>query len=149
MGETHVGYVQGIAIRQGKNGPMRELHSVRASAGGGLDGDNDATRARAITFISSRQWAQVQRELDAEIPWHTRRANILIDAETLAPLMGKTVQVGGVRVKINAETRPCELMDQLHPGLQAALKPECRAGVYGSILHDGTIAVGDAMVEVD
>jgi MOSC domain-containing protein YiiM len=139
-----VGKVLGIAVRSREQGPMREVERVRATAQG-LDGDVDTTTQRAVTFIASRQWEQVQRELSADLPWHTRRANVLIDCDSLAALIGKTVQVGAVRVGIHAETRPCGMMDELHLGLRKALTPDCRAGVYGSVLHDGEIAIGDVL----
>ena len=46
-------------------------------------------------------------------------------------------------MQIGAETQPCELMDRLHAGLWDALKPNCRAGVYGKVLTGGEFKVGD------
>jgi MOSC domain-containing protein YiiM len=34
-------------------------------------------------------------------------------------------------------------MDEALPGLREALRPNWRAGVYGEVLNDGEIAVGD------
>jgi MOSC domain-containing protein YiiM len=34
-------------------------------------------------------------------------------------------------------------MDELAPGLRAALTPDWRGGVTGRVIADGTIAVGD------
>lgn len=148
MKNASVGTVVALALRSRKRGPMREVPQVTATAAG-LAEDVETTTPRAITFISARQWAQVQHELGAEIPWHTRRANVLLDADSLAPLIGKTVEVGAVRVRINAETRPCELMDELHAGLRAALRADCRGGVYGSVLQPGQIRVGDTVRVLD
>ena len=60
-------------------------------------------------------------------------------------IIGNTIRLGEVKVKINAETKPCELMDQIHSGLREALGPDCRAGVYGQILEGGVIKVGDSL----
>jgi hypothetical protein len=113
MAESTVGRVLAIAVRGPKTGPMRELERVALHAEGGLAGDAPATSVRGITLLASRQWRQVQEELGVELPWHTRRANVLIEADSLAHLMKKSVRLGPVPVRIHAETKPCGLMDEL------------------------------------
>jgi MOSC domain-containing protein YiiM len=85
-------------------------------ADAGLVGDVEPSAHRGVTFIASQQWEIVQRELGAELPWHTRRANVLVDAASLKHLIGRTIRVGELEVAIGAETRPCGLMDELHQG---------------------------------
>jgi MOSC domain-containing protein YiiM len=146
MEERIIGKVLKIALRTRPKGPMQEVLEATGSENGGLTGDVDSRPDRGITFLASQQWVEVTRELEKEIPWHTRRANVLVDAPSLANLIGRTITVGDVRVRINAETLPCSLMDRLEPGLKAALTPDCRAGVYGRILDNGRLRVGDVVV---
>lgn len=146
MEDRVIGRVLKIALRTRPKGPMQEVPEASGSENGGLTGDVSSRPDRGITFLASQQWAEATRELEKELPWHTRRANILVDAASLAELIGRTISVGDVRVRINAETRPCSLMDRLEPGLRAALTPDCRAGVYGRILNDGQLRVGDLVV---
>ena len=41
-------------------------------------------------------------------------------------------------------------MEESHPGLQEALRPDWRGGAYGEVLDDGVIQVGDVVAfEVD
>ncbi len=143
-----VGRVGGIALRSFKRGPMREIERTTITSAGGLDGDLDATRVRAVTFLASGQWGDVTRELAVDLPWHTRRANVLVECDTLLHLIGHEIRIGDARIRIHAETRPCELMDELHPGLRAALEPDGRGGVYGGVVEDGAIAVGDVVTLV-
>lgn len=148
MGEQAVGRVVGMAVRTPKMGPMKLIQQVMVSVDGGLEGDLPSKPDRGITFLSNEQWAIVQRELDVNLPWHTRRANVLVEGLDLASLIGKTVRVGPVEVRIKDETRPCDKMDALHPGLQTVLRPNCRAGVHGRVTRTGRVAVGDTVTVV-
>lgn len=141
--------VQAIAVKAATSGPMREVAVATVEVGGGIIGGEKPSAKRGVTFISSAQWAEVMRLLGSDKPWHTRRANVLVDATRLDLWLGKTVRVGTALIRIHAETRPCELMNELLPGLLEALKPECRAGVYGEVLEAGQFAVGDAVTRVD
>ncbi|MCG8405572.1 MAG: MOSC domain-containing protein [Phycisphaerales bacterium] len=145
MAEEIVGKVLSIALRSEDNGPMQEVTEVDAAEDGGLSGDVSSSPDRGITFLASEQWGEVTRELGVEIPWHTRRANVLVEANRLGSLIGRTVSVGDIQVKINAETKPCGLMDKLQAGLKDVLKPDCRAGVYGRIIRGGKLRVGDVV----
>ena len=140
-----VGRVSSIALKTAVGGPMQEVPEAAAEVDRGLIGSVRPNLRRGITFIAAGDWRAATREIGVEIPWHTRRANVLIDAERLGHLIGKTVQVGGVVVEIIAETRPCELMDRLQPGLMNALKPDCRAGVYGRVVAAGSFRIGDEL----
>lgn len=146
MEDRVIGRVLKIALRTRPKGPMREVLEADGSENGGLTGDVNSRPDRGITFMASGQWAEATRELEKELPWHTRRANVLVDAAGLAELIGQTISVGDVRVQINAETKPCSLMDRLEPGLKAALTPDCRGGVYGRILNDGQLRIGDLVI---
>lgn len=140
-----VGCVERIAIKTAVGGAMQEVDDALADVDGGLAGGVRPSSRRGITFIANGAWRTVMSELAVEIPWHTRRANVLVDAERLGQLIGKTVQLGDVVVEIIAETRPCDLMDTFQPGLREALKPDCRAGVYGRVVTGGRFRVGDTL----
>lgn len=145
MNEIEVGGVLAIALRTEKDGPMREVENAEAVTHGGLVGDVPSEPDRGITLISARQWAEVVGELGVELPWHTRRANVLIEAGGLGDLVGRTVTLGEVEVAVKGPARPCGLMERLHPGLRAALTPEVRGGIHGRILRGGRFGVGDVL----
>ena len=140
-----VSRVAAIALKTAHSGPMQEVGSATVESDGTLVGSASVNPKRGVTFLSSSQWATVMRELGAELPWHTRRANVLIDADGIGDWRGKTIRIGDATFEIIAETRPCELMDTFHSGLMNALKPDCRAGVYGRVTRGGVIRVGDAV----
>jgi MOSC domain-containing protein YiiM len=146
MADRIVGKVLGIALRCKDKTKMNPVSEARAVKEDGLEGDNPVIPNRGITFIAREQWETVMKELGVDLPWWTRRANVLVDAPSLAHLIGKTVRVGEIEVAIQAETKPCDLMDKQHMGLRNALKPDCRAGVYGRVMKGGSINIGDTVI---
>lgn len=138
-----VGAVLGLALRFQDKGKMREVTEVAGVENGGLEGDLASRPDRGVTLIASEQWKQAIAELGVDLPWYTRRANILVNSDGLGGLIGKRIRIGEMELKVNDETRPCELMDRLEPGLKDVLKPECRGGVNGRIIKAGRVRVGD------
>lgn len=140
------GKVVGLAVRTAKNGPMKEVPEAVALAGAGIEGDLSSAPDRGISLLSSLQWQIVVQELKADLPWHARRANVLVDTPELGPLIGKTIKVGSVQIRVMGETEPCALMDRQFQGLRRALTPHCRGGVHGKVLTDGQFKLGDPVV---
>lgn len=124
---------------------MKPLDRATVIKDGGLEGDVPAHPDRGITFLSSVQWQEVTRSLGTVLLWHTRRANVLVECDGLAHLIGKTIEIGPIIIAIKGELDPCELMDRIRPGLRDALRAGCRGGVYGRVIEGGVFSVGDVI----
>lgn len=124
---------------------MAIVDALTVLAGGGVEGDGRPAGKRELTLLSREGWREACRELGADLPWHYRRANVLIEGIDLAAAIGRTIVIGPVRLFVHGETRPCQLMEQQHAGLLNALRPNCRAGVHGQVLGGGIVRIGDSV----
>ena len=124
---------------------MQSIDSATITVANGILGDFRGTQLdRQITILSQDTWDKVCGELDADLPWTTRRANLLVDGiEFSADFVGKTVRIGEVELVVTVETAPCSQMDAQHSGLTAALTPDWRGGICCNVVKGGDIKLGD------
>ena len=139
--------IKAIAIRNRPRVPMQSIDSATITVATGILGDfRGAQLGRQITILSEEVWNQVCTELDAELPWTTRRANLLVDQVTFSEaFVGKRVKIGEVELVVTEETDPCSQMDAQHQGLTAALMPDWRGGICCNVVQGGEIKIGDAV----
>ena len=139
-----MGRLTGIARRDRKRAPMQTLEHAEISIETGVALDSRGKPGkRQVTVISAEAWRQACRELQKEIPWTTRRANLLVDGVELPGTIGAVLRIGAVRLLITGEVDPCSRMDEQCPGLTNALKPDWRGGVSCTVLQGGSVALGD------
>lgn len=139
------GTLQGIAVRATSRAPMQEQQHVEVTITHGIVQDYRGAGLRQVTLLDRAQWQAVLDELGIDLPWYTRRANLLIAGLDLQAAVGRRLQVGACRFAIGGETTPCSRMDELHPGLRRALTPHMRGGVWGKVLQGGPLRVGDSV----
>lgn len=148
------GRLGGIARHNRSRGPIETLDHVSVTREQGVRGDlrgailPGKTGRRQISLIEAESWDKALGELglsaDRMLPWHVRRANLLVEGLRLPREAGKIIAIGeSLRIEITCECDPCSRMDEILPGLKAVLLPDWRGGVLGRVLSDGEIAVGD------
>lgn len=148
------GVIAGIARHAAPRAPMEELAQTRVTPELGVEGDCKGVfkpgkrNRRQVTLIERCDWEAAMAELGTAHRWSARRANLLVDGLDLPQVEGAVLRIGTVRLLVTTECDPCQRMDEIEPGLQAALRPDWRGGVCTRVLAGGEIAVGD-VIEIE
>jgi MOSC domain-containing protein YiiM len=137
--------VEGLWTKRAHRGVMDVRREATFVAGKGIDGNTCRSSTRQVTIIAQEQWRAMMDALGAAVDPSARRANVMVSGIDLANTRGRVLRLGGVRVRIRGETRPCERMEEALPGLRAAMDPEWRGGAFGEVLDDGVVTIGDAV----
>lgn len=116
-----------------------ELHST------GIVGGADRSRRRQVTIIDAEAWERCIADLGSDVDPSVRRANVLVTGISLEKTRGRVLQVGETRLLVGGEVTPCIKMERAVPGLQKAMRPEWRGGVFAQVLTEGVIRVGDSV----
>ncbi len=138
-----MGHLLAIARAPVKRGPLMALSEAVVDIADGVTGDARGQRpGRQVTVVFREGWDAACRELGVELPWTTRRANLLVEG-VVVPREGRRLVIGSLVLEVTQETQPCQVMEAAHRGLRAALTPDWRGGVCCRVVQGGTIRVGD------
>ncbi|HVE36437.1 MAG TPA: MOSC domain-containing protein [Gemmatimonadaceae bacterium] len=137
------GRVEAMWLKRSHRGPMDAVREIHVTSATGIVGGVDRSRRRQITLIEQEVWERLMRELGGDADPSARRANLMLTGIRLANTRGRVLRVGEARLAIGGELTPCERMDEVLPGLRAAMRPDWRGGVFAQVLGDATIRVGD------
>jgi len=139
-----MGRLAGIARRERKRAPMQTLERAEISTESGVAHDfRGKPGPRQVTLISAAAWRAACTELKDDLPWTTRRANLLVEDIELPKTIGAVLRVGAVRLRITGEVDPCSRMEEQRQGLKAALQPDWRGGVSCTVITGGPVSLGD------
>jgi MOSC domain-containing protein YiiM len=147
-----MGRLIGIARREQKRAEMEILDDAEVSEQTGVAEDfRGKPGNRQVTVVSVEAWAAICEDLGQQIPWTTRRANLLVEDVQLPRRTGDVIEVGSVRLLVTMEVDPCSRMEEQYNGLKAALTPDWRGGVACTVLQGGSVRLGDSVsiVEAD
>ncbi|MEN3342670.1 MAG: hypothetical protein V7644_2074 [Actinomycetota bacterium] len=136
------------AIHLGRRGvpELWPVESVRALARKGLEGDRHfhprgAPAGQALTLV------EAEAVEDVGLPPGGTRRQLTVRGVRLNELVGRRFRVGDVECYGVELCEPCTHLQALtRPGIIKDLTH--RAGINADILTDGTISVGDAVVEL-
>ena len=140
------GKLIGIARAVELRAPLEEIAHANISTQSGIEGDARGRKTdRQVTVLFRESWEDACRDLGVELPWVTRRANLLIEGIPAPQQAGGKIRIGDVTLEIMFETEPCFLMEKARSGLKAALTPAWRGGVCCNVRSGGEVAIGDAV----
>ena len=136
--------IDSLHICVGHREPMRSVETASLVAGFGIEGDRHATSEGVRT-------ARQALLMDAEtlngfgLAHGEIRENITTSGIELASLpSGQRLALGDeVVLEITGHCAPCARMDEIRDGLKDEL--EGQRGMLTSVIHGGTIKVGDAI----
>jgi MOSC domain-containing protein YiiM len=139
------GEVIAVHLNHGSRAPLHAVERAVALVDRGLDGDRHANRSGG-----RRQVLMMEQEVldDFGLKPGDVREQLTVRGVPLGDLaQGTRLRIGSALFEVGHLCDPCERMEELQPGLQAAL--EGRRGRFLRVVSEGTIAVGDSIEEVD
>lgn len=137
-----MGRLEAIWVKRAHGGPMDSVSRVHIGERG-LAGSADNNLYRPVTLIEQEVWARLMTQVGGTANPSARRANLMVSGCPLRDTRARVLQIGGVQLVVRGETRPCEQMEDLVPGLQAAMREHWGGGAFAKVLVTGDIAVGD------
>lgn len=144
-----IGRLERIWLKRARRGPMDAVDAADVEAGRGIVGNLHYGGRRQVTIVDADEWERRVGSLGATLDPSARRANLLVRGLDLADSSGRTLAVGGCRIRIGGETKPCERMEEALTGLREALYEGWGGGAWGGVVQGGRIAVGDPAAWVE
>ena len=132
-------------VRPQSGAALAEQPRIEAVAGQGVRGDHAFGRKRHVTLVFEDDWTDAAATLGLDVDPAGRRANVLLSGGDGGRLVGHTIRIGEVVIDVKGVAAPCPVMDEAAHGMQEALKPAARSGVWGRILAGGAIVPGDEL----
>ena len=134
----------GIALRSKRRGQMCQIDTAAIGLKFGIKGDyRGRAGPRQVTILSQDSWSDACSQLNIDLPWTIRRANLLVTGKRFSSEdVGRIISIGKVELRITRETNPCHRMEDARAGLREALDIDWRGGVCCRVEQEGIIRIG-------
>lgn len=141
--KANIGRLEAIWLKRMRRDLMDAVVLARLEAQRGLVGNADQGGRRQVTLLEQERWQDLMTKLGGSFSPAARRANLLLSGLRLCHTRHRILRLGVCSIRILGETKPCERMDELMPGLRQAMAVDWAGGAFGEVLDSGEIAVGD------
>lgn len=151
------GTVDSIYIAPASKVPMRQVSSVRAVLGKGLEGDRYSVAigtfsdqpgpSREVTLIEIEAIEAVNRDHQTALTPAESRRNILTRGIRLNDLVNREFRVGGAILKGIRLCEPCSHLESL-TGKELLSPLVHRGGLRAQVIQEGFIQAGDMIEEL-
>ena len=144
MTDQQIPAISSLRLCMGSRQPMNTVESVSFKAGHGIEGDRhaatDGVRATRQVLLMDQETIDAMSLQPGDV-----RENVTTTGLSLAELsVGQRLSLGAdAVVEISGPCAPCQRMDELRPGLPAALQG--RRGILAFVVQDGEVRVGDSI----
>ncbi len=131
------GKIENLFLKIGHGIPLSEVEELTADSGHGIVGDQSYGRKKRQVLLIEKETLD---EFGLEPGWV--RENITVSNIPLAGMApGSKLQVGAVGLEITGDCAPCQLMDDIKPGLSSEI--DKRRGTLCIVYDSGRMRVGD------
>ena len=140
--------LEAIAYKTAKRGIMKPAFCANVTLERGVENDIFGRPGkRQVTVMSKQQWEIACQQVNTDLDWLTRRANLLINGYEFSDAdLGRIISIGTeLKLLITGETDPCKKMEQACLGLEQALIPDWRGGVTCRVINAGLIQPNDVI----
>jgi MOSC domain-containing protein YiiM len=141
------GRLHWIGLRPQRRAALISVDSVRALAGGGLDGDHYGGRSgnRGVTLLQAEHLAVIAALAgQAQVSPATLRRNLLVSGINLQALKGRRFRIGEVLLEGTALAHPCSRMEEVL-GRGGYNLMRGHGGLCARVLETGVLRVGDSV----
>lgn len=119
---------------------MEELETARVFENEGVEGcAHRRGGKRNVLFVAAEDLEALGVD-----PGRVKENFTVRGAEVMKWKLGQRLQIGEAEFEISMVCDPCELMEEIRPGLQAEL--EGKRGMLARVLKTGRVTVGDEIV---
>lgn len=142
--------IQSLWTRPAEAKPLIESEMLELVAGQGVRGDHAYGHSRHVTILFAEDWEAAAREVGAPgLHPKGRRANVIVSGHDGTRFVGWRLRLGDTLLEARGVVAPCPVMDEAHPGMMEALKPDGRAGIWCRVLEGGILRPGDVLEALD
>ena len=136
------GEVVNLFIKKGHGQAMHQVDDLQTKANEGIIGDASFGRKKRQILIVEQAILKRFKVNPGDL-----RENLIVSGMQLSAIQpGSLLRVGGTLLEVTLDCKPCDMLNDIHPGMRDEIDGE--RGVLARVLEEGTIRVGDPVLEL-